>query len=201
MPKRIIDILGSVGALFLLLPIMLILAGFIRWKIGPPILFVQLRPGQAGKLFKFIKFRTMSNSTDINGVLLPDIERLTKTGKFLRNTSLDEIPSFWNVLKGDMSLVGPRPLLVDYLPLYTPEESRRHEVKPGITGWAQINGRNALSWQKKFQYDVWYVDNQSILIDLKILFTTVFKVFRRESINSSNSVTMELFKGSEKNDQ
>lgn len=159
------------------------------------IFFIQQRPGKNAKIFKLIKFKTMNNKRDINGYLLPDNERITKIGKLLRSLSLDELPQLINVLKGDMSLVGPRPLLIEYLPLYTPEQARRHEVKPGITGWAQVNGRNAISWKKKFEYDVWYVDHISFWLDMKILYLTVRKVFVRDGINASENVTMEPFNG------
>lgn len=159
------------------------------------VFFVQQRPGKNTRIFKVIKFKTMTNERDANGNLLPDAQRLTRIGKFVRSASLDEIPQLLNVLKGDMSLVGPRPLLVEYLPLYSPEQARRHEVKPGITGWAQVNGRNALSWQQKFEYDVWYVDHISLYLDLKILIKTVLKIIKQEGINQSDNVTMEYFKG------
>lgn len=157
--------------------------------------FLQPRPGRNGKIFKVIKFKTMTDERDGNGVLLPDDRRLTATGKFIRKTSLDELPQLINVLKGDMSLIGPRPLLVEYLPLYSAEQSRRHNLRPGITGWAQVNGRNAISWGQKFAYDVWYVDNVSFMLDMKILFLTVLKVFKAEGISSADSVTMEKFRG------
>ncbi len=157
--------------------------------------FLQPRPGKGGKIFKVIKFKTMTDERDANGVLLPDDRRLTATGKFIRKTSLDELPQLVNVLKGDMSLIGPRPLLVEYLPLYNAEQRRRHDVRPGITGWAQVNGRNAISWQQKFTYDVWYVEHISFILDMKILFMTVLKVFKAEGISSETSVTMEKFRG------
>lgn len=162
---------------------------------GSPILFKQTRPGKCGKLFTFYKFRTMTNETDKQGNLLPDKDRLKPFGSFLRSTSLDELPSLFNVLKGDMSIVGPRPLLVQYLPLYDEFQNRRHEVKPGITGWAQVNGRNTLSWARKFELDVWYVDNQSFLLDLKILFLTIYKVLKRDGISAEGEVTMRPFTG------
>jgi len=193
--KRIFDVMGSLIALVFLSPVILSVSLIIRWKIGNPVLFIQMRPGKDGKLFKFIKFRTMTNSLDENGMLLPDGERMTKIGRLLRHTSLDELLSFWNVLKGDMSLVGPRPLLAEYLPLYSAEQIRRHEVKPGITGWAQINGRNMLTWEEKFELDVWYVDNRTFLLDLRILFATVGKVLRRDGISSQTSITMAKFTG------
>lgn len=162
---------------------------------GSGAFFFQQRPGKDGKIFKVVKFKTMTDERDRDGNLLPDDKRLTKVGKFVRSTSLDEIPQLINVIKGDMSLVGPRPLLVQYLPLYSKEQARRHEVRPGITGWAQVNGRNAISWKQKFEYDVWYVDNMSFWLDVKILFLTVKKVFVREGISSQTSVTMEVFNG------
>lgn len=197
--KRILDIVVSFTALLLLSPIMLITAFLIQKKLGSPILFSQQRPGMNGNLFKMLKFRSMKDAVDKNGNLLPDRERLTPFGQKLRATSLDELPGLISVLKGDMSLVGPRPLLVQYLPLYSDEQARRHEVRPGITGWAQINGRNAISWDEKFKLDVWYVDNQSIWLDLKILFLTLKKVFVKEGISADDHVTMPVFSGSENN--
>ena len=194
--KRLFDITGSAIALILLLPILLIVMLLVRIQLGSPGFFRQVRPGKDGKLFKMIKFRTMLDAKDSFGNPLPDSERLTKFGAFLRSTSLDELPGLWNVLKGDMSLVGPRPLLVEYLELYSPEQARRHEVRPGISGWAQVNGRNAISWEDKFKLDVWYVDNQSLWLDLKILLLTVKKVFVREGISADGHATMEKFKGS-----
>ena len=163
--------------------------------MGFPIIFIQQRPGINGIPFNFFKFRTMTNETDEKGKLLPDRDRLTPIGRFLRNTSLDEVPSLFNVLKGDMSFVGPRPLLMEYLPLYSNEQMRRHDVKPGITGWAQINGRNSISWEEKFKLDVWYVDNQSLFLDIKIIFITIAKVLKQEGINQGRTITMEKFKG------
>jgi lipopolysaccharide/colanic/teichoic acid biosynthesis glycosyltransferase len=195
MMKRILDVSGALLALLILWPLLILLGMLIHSKIGRPEIFVQQRPGKNEKLFSFYKFRTMTNEEDENGNLLPDNMRMTRLGKILRQTSLDELPSFWNVLKGDMSLVGPRPLLEAYLPLYSKEQSRRHEVKPGITGWAQINGRNSLSWEEKFQLDVWYVDNNTVWLDLKILIKTIFKVIRKEGIHSNTSATMEAFRG------
>lgn len=194
--KRLFDFLVTLLALFFLLPVILLVAILIRLKLGTPILFTQKRPGLNGKTFKMMKFRTMLDGKDKQGNLLPDDERMTKFGALLRSTSLDELPGLFNVLKGDMSLVGPRPLLVQYLPLYSDEQARRHNVRPGITGWAQVNGRNAISWEQKFKFDVWYVDNQSILIDLKILLLTVKKVFIRDGISADGHVTIEPFKGS-----
>ena len=162
---------------------------------GAGAFFFQERPGKNEKIFRVIKFKTMNDKRDESGSLLPDAERLTRVGRFVRSTSLDEIPQLLNVIKGDMSLIGPRPLLVQYLPLYNEEQKRRHEVRPGITGWAQVNGRNAISWQQKFEYDVWYVDHVSFILDLKILYKTIQKVFKRDGINSDTSVTMDEFKG------
>jgi len=173
--KRLFDLSLIVLSFPLFLPALLVIAVLVRVKLGSPILFIQVRPGENTKLFEMIKFRTMTDKLDVNGKLLPDSVRLTKVGKFLRSTSLDELPGLWCVLKGDMSLVGPRPLLVEYLPLYSEKQSRRHEVRPGITGWAQVNGRNAISWDEKFDLDLWYVDNQSIWLDIKILWLTVQK--------------------------
>ena len=193
--KRIFDILAITLSFFILIPIVLLVSLMVKFKLGSPIFFKQFRPGLNGKVFNMIKFRTMTCVCDENADLLPDSQRLTKFGKFLRSTSLDELPGLWCVVKGDMSLVGPRPLLVEYLPLYTEKQSKRHEVKPGITGWAQVNGRNAISWEEKFELDVWYVDNQSFWLDTKILYLTVLKVFRREGIRQQGHVTMEGFKG------
>ncbi|WP_350546467.1 sugar transferase [Pseudoalteromonas sp. 5-MNA-CIBAN-0065] len=194
--KRLFDFLVALFALLTLLPVIIVVAVLIRFKLGSPILFTQDRPGLNGEIFKMMKFRTMLDGKDKQGNLLPDDERMTKFGAFLRSTSLDELPGLFNVLKGDMSLVGPRPLLVQYLPLYSPEQARRHNVRPGITGWAQVNGRNAISWEQKFKFDVWYVDNQSLLLDFKILLLTVKKVFVREGISADGHVTIEPFKGS-----
>jgi len=196
--KRIFDItLTLIGALFLFL-VFLLTALMVKIKLGSPIFFKQVRPGLNGNLFNMYKFRSMTNECDKDGDLLIDEVRLTKFGKFLRSTSLDELPGLWSVLKGDMSLVGPRPLLVEYLPLYSERQSRRHEVRPGITGWAQVNGRNAISWDEKFELDVWYVDNQSIWLDVKILWLTVKKVIVRDGITAQGDVTMPIFRGSKK---
>lgn len=195
MLKRIFDILASAIGLLLLSPFITIIAWQIKRKLGSPVLFRQQRPGLNGKAFTMVKFRTMRDAIDKNGNPLPDSERITAFGNFLRSTSLDELPELWNVLKGEMSLVGPRPLLMEYLPLYNQEQMRRHEVRPGVTGWAQINGRNAISWEEKFKLDVWYVDNQSFWLDIKILFLTVKKVFIRDGISADDHVTMPLFKG------
>lgn len=194
--KRIFDFLVALCAILTLLPVIVVVALLIRFKLGSPILFTQDRPGLNGKIFKMMKFRSMLDAKDKDGNLLPDDQRMTKFGAFLRSTSLDELPGLFNVLKGDMSLVGPRPLLVQYLPLYSAEQARRHNVRPGITGWAQVNGRNAISWEQKFKFDVWYVDNQSLLLDFKILLLTVKKVFVREGISADGHVTIEPFKGS-----
>lgn len=195
--KRTIDIiLASLGVAALIVPLAAV-ALLIYLRSGSPVLFRQERPGLHGKIFRLIKFRTMTDQRDVSGVLLPDSIRLTPFGKWLRSTSLDELPSLLNVLKGDMSLVGPRPLLVEYLPLYSPIQARRHEVRPGITGWAQVNGRNALTWEKKFELDVWYVDNHSLWLDLKILLMTVKKVFLREGISAQGEATMPVFCGSD----
>lgn len=194
--KRFLDISAAFFGLILLSPLILLLIILIRMKLGSPICFTQIRPGLKGKPFKIIKFRTMTDTRDVDGRLLPDSVRLTTFGRFLRSTSLDELPELWNVLKGDMSLVGPRPLLMEYLTYYSPEQARRHEVRPGITGWAQINGRNAISWEEKFKLDVWYVDNQTFLLDLKILILTVKKVFVREGISAEGEATMPKFTGS-----
>ena len=172
------------------------LALLVRVKLGSPVLFAQTRPGLDGKPFKLVKFRTMTDERDASGALLPDSQRLTTFGRWLRSTSLDELPELWNVLKGEMSLVGPRPLLVEYLPLYTLHQRRRHEVLPGITGWAQVNGRNAISWEEKFDYDVWYVDNRSLGLDLRILAMTAAKTLRREGISGAGEATMSRFEGS-----
>jgi lipopolysaccharide/colanic/teichoic acid biosynthesis glycosyltransferase len=193
--KRLFDVTVSLIVLISLFPVLIILAVLIKAKLGSPILFRQMRPGFDGQLFEMIKFRSMKDALDINGNSLPDAERLTKFGKLLRSSSLDELPGLWNVLKGNMSLVGPRPLLVEYLPLYSAQQARRHEVKPGITGWAQVNGRNAISWDEKFKLDVWYVDNQSFLLDIKILLLTIKKVFVREGISADGEATMSKFRG------
>ena len=188
-------------ALFLIIlfsPIYIIVSLLIFFKMGSPILFRQKRPGYKEKIFGIYKFRTMTNEKDANGNLLPDDKRLVGIGKFIRSTSLDELPQLFNVLKGEMSFVGPRPLLEEYLPLYNEKQKRRHDVKPGITGWAQVNGRNAISWEQKFDYDVWYVDNQSFWLDIKILWLTFLKVVKRSDISSSTSSTMEKFTGSKK---
>ncbi|GAB3473376.1 sugar transferase [Azotobacter salinestris] len=196
MLKRLFDILVAASALLLLAPLLLVLAWLVRRRIGTPVLFRQLRPGLRGRPFELLKFRSMREALDAHGMPLPDAERLTPFGRFLRATSLDELPELWNVLKGDMSLVGPRPLLMEYLPLYTPEQARRHAVRPGITGWAQVNGRNALSWEEKFRLDVWYVDHRSFRLDLRILLLTLRRVLAREGINAEGEATMARFTGS-----
>lgn len=195
MLKRIFDIVIACIVLIILLPIIALLSIKVSKNLGSPVFFRQKRPGLDGKIFEMIKFRTMLDAIDNEGNILPDEQRMTKLGKWLRSTSLDELPEFWNVLKGDMSLVGPRPLLEEYLPLYNEYQSQRHNVRPGITGWAQINGRNALSWQEKFNLDVWYVNNQSIWLDIKVLILTIIKVLRQDDIQSSGHVTSEKFKG------
>lgn len=196
MIKRFVDLLLVMLSLVLLLPVLIYIAYKVHSKIGSPIFFTQNRPGLHGKPFCMIKFRTMNNELGVDGHLLPDAQRLSGFGRFLRASSLDELPELWNVLKGDMSLVGPRPLLMEYLPLYTEEQARRHEVRPGITGWAQINGRNAISWEEKFKLDVWYVDHQSFFLDIKILALTVLKVIKRDGISAQGEVTMTKFTGS-----
>jgi len=193
--KRIFDIFVAFSALTLLSPLLLIICLFIIKTMGSPIIFKQSRPGKDGKIFEIIKFRTMLNDLDDDGNYLPDEERLTKFGIWLRNSSLDELPELINVIKGDMSIVGPRPLLIEYLPLYSEHQARRHEVLPGITGWAQINGRNSLTWDEKFNFDVWYVDNQNILLDIKIIFKTFSKVLARSGIDDDIGVGQEKFKG------
>lgn len=188
--KRVFDVVASSVLLVLLSPVIICIAVVIRVSMGPPVLFKQVRPGLHGRPFTMYKFRTMNDARDERGNLLPDSERLTRLGRFLRNTSLDELPELINVLKGEMSLVGPRPLLMEYLPLYTQEQARRHEVPPGITGWAQVNGRNAISWKEKFEYDVWYVDNWTLWLDLKILWQTLVAVLRRDGISADGHATM-----------
>jgi lipopolysaccharide/colanic/teichoic acid biosynthesis glycosyltransferase len=194
--KRFLDCMFAATLLMILWLPLLFLIGLVRWRIGTPVLFRQQRPGLRGRPFEIIKLRTMTDRCDAHGKLLPDEQRLTPFGRFLRSTSLDELPEIWNVLRGDMSFVGPRPLLMEYLPLYNEEQARRHEVRPGLTGWAQVNGRNAISWEQKFEYDVWYVDNRSLWLDMRILWLTVFRVLRREGISQQGSVTMTRFTGS-----
>lgn len=197
--KRIFDVIVSFSVLLAFGPILLIVALLVRTKLGSPIFFTQIRPGLHGKPFKMIKFRTLTEQKDESGNYLPDADRLTSFGALLRSTSLDELPELWNVLKGDMSLVGPRPLLMEYLPLYTPEQYRRHEVRPGVTGWAQINGRNAIDWDTRFQLDVYYVDHQSFWFDMKIIALTAAKVLKREGIQQEGQATVTKFTGSGKN--
>ena len=193
--KRVIDLLLACVALVLLLPVMLLICLLVRVFLGAPVIFSQVRPGLNGKPFRMVKFRTMLDAVDAQGNPLPDAQRMTRLGSFLRSSSLDELPELWNVLKGDMSLVGPRPLLMEYLPLYSAEQARRHEVRPGVTGWAQVNGRNALSWDEKFRLDVWYVDNRSLWLDIRILFMTIKKVLVRDGISAQGEVTMSKFTG------
>ncbi len=195
MIKRVLDILGAAIGLIVFSPILFVISLMIRREMGSPVLFQQTRPGRHGKPFQMIKFRTMRDAVDTDGRPLPDAERLTKLGRFLRSSSLDELPELWNVLKGDMNLVGPRPLLMEYLPLYSPEQARRHEVRPGVTGWAQVNGRNAISWNEKFALDVWYVDNRSLWLDLKIIWLTIRKVIKRDDISAAGEATMPKFTG------
>ncbi|UUN90448.1 sugar transferase [Pseudomonas extremorientalis] len=196
MLKRSIDISASLFGLLLLAPVMIVVAWMVRRKLGAPVLFSQVRPGLNAKPFTMIKFRTMRDAVDNDGNPLPDSMRMTRFGSFLRSSSLDELPGLFNVLKGDMSLVGPRPLLMEYLPLYNAEQYRRHQVRPGVTGWAQVNGRNSVSWEEKFDLDVWYVDNRSFWLDLKIILLTLKKVVVREGINAVGEATMKRFTGS-----
>lgn len=196
--KRLFDLVAAISGLCLLWPLLLLLALLVRMRLGSPVIFSQQRPGLHGKPFYIYKFRSMTDARDANGELLPDAERLPPFGQFLRKLSLDELPQLYNVLKGDISLVGPRALLMEYLPLYSAEQIRRHDVKPGITGWAQVNGRNAISWEEKFRYDVWYVDHHSFLLDLKILWMTLLKVVRSEGVAQLGHVTMEKFRGTAK---
>ena len=196
MMRRFFDLSVALLALLLLALPLLLLALLVRTKLGSPVFFRQTRPGLHGKPFEMVKFRTMTDTRDAQGELLSDSERLPPVGRFLRSSSLDELPELWNVLKGEMSLVGPRPLLMEYLPLYTPQQYRRHEVRPGVTGWAQVNGRNAISWEEKFALDVWYVENQSFWLDVKILFLTVKKVLVKDGISAAGEATMTKFTGS-----
>ena len=195
--KRGMDIVISLCALIALMPVLLVVALLVRINLGGPVLFRQQRPGLKGKPFFMLKFRSMTDARDEQGQLLSDEKRLPKFGQVLRSTSLDELPGLLSVLKGDMSIVGPRPLLMEYLPLYSAEQARRHDVRPGITGWAQVNGRNTLSWERKFEFDVWYVDNRSIWLDIRIMWLTFLKVIRRADINQQGQATMERFKGSQ----
>jgi sugar transferase EpsL len=194
--KRLLDLTLTLPACFLLSPLLVLLALLVRLRLGAPVLFRQQRPGWHGRPFTLYKFRTMTDRRDAQGSLLPDAERLTRFGRFLRSASLDELPALFNVLKGDMSLAGPRPLLMQYLDRYTLEQARRHEVRPGVTGWAQVNGRNALTWERKLAFDVWYVDHQSLRLDLKIIALTIWKALKREGINQPGHATMEEFMGS-----
>lgn len=198
--KRLFDLLITIPALLLLWPVMLCIALVVRINLGSPILFRQTRPGLHGRPFEIIKFRTMRDAVGPDGKPLPDCDRLTPFGRFLRSTSMDELPELWNVLKGEMSLVGPRPLLMQYLDRYTPEQARRHELPPGITGWAQVHGRNAISWEEKFSLDVWYIDNQSVILDMKILWLTIGSVLNRENVCQPGQATMEEFMGSDRKD-
>ncbi|MGH7575028.1 MAG: sugar transferase [Longimicrobiales bacterium] len=195
MSKRILDVVISVIAMALLAPVLAVIGLAVRIRLGTPILFRQERPGLHGRPFRMYKFRTMLDSQDSEGAPLADAARLTRLGRFLRSASLDELPELWSVLRGDMTLVGPRPLLTEYLDRYTPEQARRHEVKPGITGWAQVNGRNALTWEEKFRLDVWYIDNRSLQLDIRILLLTLARVFRRVGISHQGQATMERFRG------
>ena len=196
MTKRLFDLCASALLLLLLAIPLLALAWTVRRRLGSPVLFRQVRPGLGGRPFEMLKFRTMTDARDHSGQLLPDAQRLTPFGQWLRSTSLDELPELWNVLQGQMSLVGPRPLLMDYLSLYTPEQARRHEVRPGITGWAQVHGRNAISWEDRFRLDVWYVDHRSLALDVKVLWLTFGKVLRRDGISAAGEATMSRFTGS-----
>lgn len=193
--KRSLDIFGASAGLLLLSPVLLIVSVLIWRQMGAPVFFRQTRPGLNGQPFQMIKFRSMRDAAGPDGAPLPDAERLTRLGRFLRATSLDELPELWNVVKGEMSLVGPRPLLMEYLPLYTPEQARRHEVRPGVSGWAQVNGRNVISWDEKFALDVWYVDNRTIGLDLRIIWLTILKVLKREGISAAGEATMPRFTG------
>jgi lipopolysaccharide/colanic/teichoic acid biosynthesis glycosyltransferase len=195
--KRGFDVVAAAAGLVVLAPIIIALAAFVRVAMGRPIFFAQIRPGKGGRLFTLYKFRTMSEAIDVDGAPLPDSERVTPVGRFLRRYSLDELPQLWNVLRGNMSFVGPRPLLVEYLPLYSKEQARRHEVRPGITGWAQVNGRNAQIWEERLRLDVWYVDNRSFLVDIKILWLTLVKVVRAEGVSQEGHATMPRFTGSQ----
>lgn len=196
MLKRLIDLSAATVALLLFSPLLLVVAFLVRTNLGSPVLFRQLRPGRYGEPFAMLKFRSMTEARDGDGALLPDADRLPAFGKFLRSSSLDELPGLWNVVRGDMSLVGPRPLLMEYLPLYSAEQARRHDVRPGLTGWAQVNGRNALKWEEKFALDCWYVDNRSLWLDIRILALTARKVLRRDDISAAGEATMPRFTGS-----
>lgn len=195
--KRLIDIAGASAGLLLLSPLLAVAAILVRWQMGSPILFAQMRPGLHGRPFRMLKLRTMLDAHGTDGRLLSDADRLTALGRFLRSTSIDELPGLWSVLRGDMSLVGPRPLLMEYLPLYSAEQMRRHDVRPGLTGWAQVNGRNALDWEAKFALDVWYVDNRSFWLDIRIIFMTLAKVLKRDDISAEGEATMSKFEGTD----
>lgn len=195
MTKRLFDIFFAVAFGFLFAMPIIVVWVMVRVKLGAPAIFVQTRPGHNGRPFRLYKFRTMTNETNSDGALLPDADRLTNFGKFLRASSLDELPELWNVIRGDMSLVGPRPLLMEYLPLYSPDQARRHAVRPGVTGWAQVHGRNSLSWQEKFALDVWYVENRTLLLDIKIIWLTVGKVLRRDGVSAAGEATTRKFRG------
>lgn len=195
--KRAFDIVAAGLAIIVFAPFIVMIALLVRWRLGSPILFRQMRPGKDARPFEMLKFRSMTDTRDTEGRLLPDADRLTRFGRFLRSSSLDELPELWNVLKGDMSLVGPRPLLMEYLPLYSPHQARRHDVRPGLTGWAQINGRNALSWEQKFALDTWYVDNRSFWLDIKIIGRTIVGVLKRSGISAQGEATMPRFTGTE----
>jgi lipopolysaccharide/colanic/teichoic acid biosynthesis glycosyltransferase len=194
--KRVLDVLGASAVLVVLSPLLAVVAVLVRARMGPPVLFRQLRPGREGRPFELTKFRTMTDQRGPNGALLPDAQRLTALGRFLRRTSIDELPELINVVRGDMSLVGPRPLLMEYLPRYSPEQARRHEVRPGVTGWTQVNGRNALTWEEKFALDLWYVDHRSTRLDLEILGRTVSQVLGGQGVSAPGHATMEPFRGS-----
>ncbi|QNI52885.1 bacterial sugar transferase family protein [Synechococcus sp. BIOS-E4-1] len=198
--KSFFDRLFALLSLFILSPLFIVTALLVRWRLGTPVLFRQQRPGYRGKPFWLLKFRTMRNACDAGGALLPDAQRLTPFGRWLRATSIDELPELINILRGEMSFIGPRPLLMQYLPLYSPQQARRHDVKPGFSGWAQINGRNSISWDEKFRLDVWYVDHQSFRLDLLIFLLTIWKVIRREGISARGEATVQYFKGSPSND-
>lgn len=193
--KRLFDLIFAVTLLVVFLPVIIVLTVTIRMFLGRPVIFTQLRPGLKGKPFSVYKFRTMTDKRNSIGELLPDVERMTRFGQFLRSTSLDELPGLWNVIQGDMSVVGPRPLLMEYLPLYNPDQARRHDVKPGLTGWAQVNGRNAINWDEKFRLDIWYVDNWSLWLDIKIILMTIKKVILRNDISAKGEATMPKFTG------
>ena len=195
--KRAFDIVAAGLAIIVFAPFIVMIALLVRWRLGSPILFRQMRPGKDARPFEMLKFRSMTDTRDTEGRLLPDADRLTRFGRFLRSSSLDELPELWTVLKGDMSLVGPRPLLMEYLPLYSPHQARRHDVRPGLTGWAQINGRNALSWEQKFALDTWYVDNRSFWLDIKIIGRTIVGVLKRSGISAQGEATMPRFTGTE----